>query len=119
MSENYYPSSESLPSSTMAVISLITGILGITFLPVIGSIIALITGYMARKEINESPGTLGGSGMATAGIVLGWIGLVMLCLFACIIGAVFIFITLFLIPFTAVSTFDYNTSILPLISMFL
>jgi hypothetical protein len=30
---------------------------------------------MAKKEIRESGGTLGGEGMATAGIILGWIGI--------------------------------------------
>lgn len=38
----------------------------------IGSVLALVFGYIAKKQIaqrNES-----GAGMATAGIVLGWIG---------------------------------------------
>lgn len=67
------------PNSNMALISLIAGILGLTFVPTLGSIVALITGYMARKEINESGGMVGGGGMATAGIVLGFIGLGLGC----------------------------------------
>lgn len=67
--------SYALPNSTLALVSLITGILGLTFLPLLGSIVAVITGPMAQKEINESHGTLGGEGLAKAGIILGWIGI--------------------------------------------
>lgn len=49
-------------------------VLGIVWLYGIGSILALIFGYKARKEIDASGGTQSGRGMATAGIVLGWIG---------------------------------------------
>jgi len=67
--------SYSLPNSTLALVSLITGILGLTFIPLLGSIVAVITGPMAQKEITESHGTLGGEGLAKAGIILGWIGI--------------------------------------------
>lgn len=67
--------SYSLPNSTLSLVSLITGILGLTFLPFLGSIVAVITGPMAQKEIHESLGTLGGEGLAKAGIILGWIGI--------------------------------------------
>ena len=88
------------PNSNMAMISLIAGILGLTFVPTLGSIVALITGYMARKEINESGGMMGGSGMATAGIVLGIIGLVLTCCGIVIFLMFFlgIFATIFAIP---------------------
>jgi hypothetical protein len=36
-------------------------------------ILALVFGYKARREIDESRGRQGGRGMATAGIVLGWV----------------------------------------------
>ena len=42
-------------------------------LPVIGSIVALWAGYSARKETRAIPPTASGDGMATAGIVMGWI----------------------------------------------
>jgi Domain of unknown function (DUF4190) len=47
-------------------------VLGILWLYWIGSILALVFGYIARRQIRER-GESGG-GMATAGIVLGWIG---------------------------------------------
>ena len=65
--------SDLLPSSTLAIISLIAGILGFTFVPVIGTIVALITGYMARNETRSIPPKASGDGLATAGIVMGWI----------------------------------------------
>ncbi len=75
------------PNSNMALISVIAGILGLTFIPFAGSVVALILGYIAKKDIKESSGTLGGDGMATAGIVLGWIGIALGVLtFFCIIA---------------------------------
>jgi hypothetical protein len=72
-------------SSTLAIVSLITGILGWIGFIGIGPIIAIITGHMARNEINKSGGRITGSGMATAGLVLGYINLglsiIGLCIF--------------------------------------
>ncbi len=42
----------------------------------VGSILALIFGYHARRQIRESHGAQSGDGMALAGIILGWLGLV-------------------------------------------
>jgi hypothetical protein len=55
----------------MAIASLV---LGIVWLYWIGSILALIFGYVAKKEIDRSGGRETGRGLAIAGIVLGWIG---------------------------------------------
>ena len=55
-------------------------VLGILWLWWIGSILALVFGYVAKRQIRESMGAQGGGGMATAGIVLGWIGVGMLAL---------------------------------------
>lgn len=57
----------------MAIASLV---LGIVWLAGLGSVLALIFGLKARKQIDWSSGTQGGRGMATAGIVLGIIGIV-------------------------------------------
>jgi hypothetical protein len=57
------------PTNGMAVASLVMGILWIYW---VGSIMALIFGYVARQQIAER-GESGG-GLAIAGIVLGWIG---------------------------------------------
>jgi hypothetical protein len=71
----------------MAVISLISGIISWFLLPVIGGIIAVITGHMAKKEIRESMGRLTGDGLATAGLILGYLNLGVTVLSVCAIAA--------------------------------
>lgn len=46
---------------------------GILWIYWIGSILALIFGYLARNQIRERHEN--GEGTATAGIVLGWVGI--------------------------------------------
>ena len=50
----------------------------------IGSIVAVVTGHMGRKQIKESDGMQGGDSLAMFGLILGWVGialnLIMLCL---------------------------------------
>lgn len=61
----------------MAIASLVLGILWLYW---IGSALALIFGYMGRKQIDESGGAEAGRGLAVAGIVLGWVGVGFLAL---------------------------------------
>lgn len=82
-----YPTS--LPTSTMATVSMISGILGFFILPLLGSIIALITGYMARQETRAVPPKASGDGMATAGIVMGWIQIGLAVIGVCCVIAYF------------------------------
>lgn len=63
------------PNSSMAIASLVLSILGWTVLPGIGAIAGVITGHMAKKELRESMGTLGGEGMANAGLIIGYTNL--------------------------------------------
>jgi transcription initiation factor TFIIIB Brf1 subunit/transcription initiation factor TFIIB len=63
----------SIPTSGMAIASLVLGIGGVTILPLLGSIAAIILGYMARSDIRNRPTEVTGDGLALAGIVLGWI----------------------------------------------
>jgi hypothetical protein len=76
------------PTSTAATVSLVFGILAYVVLPVIGAIIAVVAGHMARKEIRNSGGQIGGGGMATAGLVLGYIQLALTILTICAIIAI-------------------------------
>ena len=62
-------------NSTLAIISLVTGILGWTLLPFLGSLVAIVTGHMARKEIRLNP-ALDGDAMAVIGLVLGWVAVI-------------------------------------------
>lgn len=81
--------------SYWAIISLIAGILNFKY-PPLGAIAALITGYVARNEIRDSNGTMDGNGMATAGIVLGWIGIV----FSVIVFVLVVLLIIGVISFT-------------------
>jgi hypothetical protein len=59
----------------MAIASLVVGILWIFW---VGSVLALVFGYIARDQIRRTGE--GGDGQAIAGIVLGWIGVGILAL---------------------------------------
>lgn len=89
---NQQENSNLLPTSTLAIVSLIAGILGFMGLPIIASIVALFTGYAARKETRAVPPRVSGDGMATAGIVMGWIqiGLTVVAIFCFIAYFVFV-----------------------------
>lgn len=53
-------------TSGLAITSLVTGILGL-------GPVAVVCGHIALSRIKESAGTLGGKGMATAGLVIGYV----------------------------------------------
>jgi hypothetical protein len=81
----YYAPHYAPPRRTngLAIASMVLGIVWIYWL---GSILALIFGYVARKQIRDRQE--GGDGMAIAGIVLGWVGVGVL-----VVGLVISFIT--------------------------
>lgn len=53
-------------------------VLGIVWLMDLGSILALVFGYIAKEQTDRSGGRQTGRGMAVAGIVLGWVGVALL-----------------------------------------
>jgi len=61
-------------TSALAIAALACGIAGLTVFPLLASFAAVVLGLMARGELRRDP-TLDGGGMATAGLVLGWIGI--------------------------------------------
>jgi Domain of unknown function (DUF4190) len=65
-----YPPVVPQRTNGMAIASMVLGILWLYW---IGSVLALVFGYIAKNQIRERGE--GGAGMATAGIVLGWIGI--------------------------------------------
>ena len=70
----YQPVSE---TSGKAVASLVFSIVGWFVCVFVGQIVGIILGHQARAEIRESGGRLTGEGLATAGIIIGWIGIVL------------------------------------------
>lgn len=67
-----------MKNSGLAVASLVLGLVGIVFdfipglnyVALVCAIVGLILGIVARNQIANSNGQIGGKGMATAGIVL-------------------------------------------------
>lgn len=84
--QHYMP----LPTSGLAIASLVTGILGFMG-PVVFSIVALITGYAARKETRAIPPAASGDGLATAGIVMAYVQLGLAVIILCCAGIYFLF----------------------------
>jgi hypothetical protein len=83
-------------TSGAAIASLIFGIISWLGLPVIGAVVAVICGHVARGEIRRMPvGTIEGDGMALAGLILGYAQLI-LCLLVILlfIGMLFLGLTL-------------------------
>ena len=71
----------------------VVGILGIwvCFVGLPVGIVAVILGPMAKREIAASGGTQTGEGMATAGIVLGWIATALTIAFLVFAGVIGVF----------------------------
>jgi prepilin-type processing-associated H-X9-DG protein len=79
MNNQASPVSPHPKKSSLAILSEVSGVLGlICILPVIGSVLAIVFGTIALRQINKSNGTLTGRDRAVAGLVLGCIGLVIL-----------------------------------------
>lgn len=70
--------------STMALVSLVSGILGWSLLPFLGGLVAVVTGHMALKEIRNSGGALEGDTLAKVGLGLGYANLVLGLCFCCL-----------------------------------
>ncbi len=64
-------------TSGLAVASLILAITGFICLPILGPILGIIFGLMAKSQIKKESGRLEGGGLATAGIVLSVIAIVL------------------------------------------
>ena len=63
------------PTSGKAIASLVFGILSFVLLPCLSPILAIVFGHMSKSEIKRSGGTIGGEGLALAGLIMGYIGL--------------------------------------------
>src|SRR6266513_4027826 len=72
------PASQPVPRTAPAAIwSLVLAILSFTCGWLVTAIPAVICGHIARSKIRKSGGALGGKGVATAGLILGYIALVL------------------------------------------
>jgi len=67
----------------LAIAALVLGGLGFSFLPLVGSVAALIVGHLARQRIAANPTHWRGDELAMWGIRLGWVAV----LLASVLGA--------------------------------
>lgn len=69
------PKGEKPPASPAAVLSLVCGIL-LCLTPLTG-LTAIVAGLVARGQVQRRPAVVGGSGIATVGIALGFLNLLL------------------------------------------
>ena len=77
-----YPPQARTQGNALAVVSLIFGILSFCLLPVVGSLVAIITGIMGISRTKDP--RVSGKGMAITGLVLGCVGLLMVPMYVAI-----------------------------------
>jgi predicted small integral membrane protein len=80
-------------TSTLAIVSLVFGILTWILIPFIGAIVAIVCGHLARSEIRRAPAgvIVEGNGMAMAGLVLGYVHLAFAVIFVlALMGVLFL-----------------------------
>jgi hypothetical protein len=104
MSDQNYGQNPIYPqTSSLAVISLISGIASYFIVPLLGAIAAIITGNMAKKEISQSAGRMTGNDMAKWGMILGWVNIGLSLIGLCV-GMLILFgvvsLPLCFLPFT-------------------
>lgn len=66
------------PTNTLALVSLVAGIASYVLVPFVGALVAVITGHMARAQIRQTGES--GSGLALAGLILGYVHLALFVL---------------------------------------
>lgn len=59
------------PTNVLSIVSLVTGLLGFSFAPFLGSIAAIITGHISLHQIKQTNEQ--GRGMALTGLILGYV----------------------------------------------
>jgi len=61
------------PTNGLAIAALICGIAGLVIFPIVASVLGVIFGHIAKKQIRESGEN--GDGLALGGLITGYIGL--------------------------------------------
>lgn len=87
------------PVEGFAIASLASAISAFVVLPVIGSILGIVFGRIAKRRIAENP-ELQGEGLARAGLIVGWVGV-----------GLFVLAVIFIILAIAVAGGDADNSV--------
>lgn len=96
-----YPATE---TNIWAIISLIAGILGWLGIFGLGGIAAVIAGHVAKNQIRASGGRMTGDGMATAGLILGYLNIALTVVGICL----FVLVTVGVISGAAICPFVFG-----------
>jgi hypothetical protein len=67
-----YVPAPTVTTNVLAIVSLVTGIAGLTFVPFLGSIAAVVTGHISLHQLKTKQEN--GRGMAIAGLITGYVG---------------------------------------------
>ena len=81
-------SAEGTGVNGLAVAALVLGVVGFVGFPLVPSVLAIILGLRARRQVESGPSARGRA-LAEAGIVLGWAAIALLVLSAAGLVAVF------------------------------
>lgn len=79
-------------TSALAIWSLVLGILSIGCCCAPGAIPAIICGHLARSRIRQAPDNLTGDGMALAGLIMGYVTMVIMIIlcFLALMGVIIV-----------------------------
>jgi hypothetical protein len=77
-------------TNVWAIVSLISGILAWVGIFGLGGVAAVICGHVAINQIHASSGRMGGEGLATAGLVLGYLNLALALVALCLLVLVMV-----------------------------
>lgn len=89
-------------NNALAIVSLVSGIAGLTILFGVASIVAVITGHISLKQLKTNGEA--GRGMALTGTILGWVGVGLGVLFL-VLGFIW-----FAVLFGTLASTDYSYS---------
>jgi Domain of unknown function (DUF4190) len=71
----YYPGPVAPTTNGWAIASFIFSITGFVLLGIVGSILGVVFGHIAQNQIKRAVPPEEGSGLATAGLIMGYIGI--------------------------------------------
>lgn len=100
------PVYQPVETNIWSIISVIAGVLGWLGVIGVGGIAAVICGHVAKSQIRDSAGRQGGDGLATIGLVLGYLNIALTLFGICL----FVLITLGVISGAAVCPFLFNNT---------
>jgi hypothetical protein len=80
----YYPPPPLAQTSSLAIVSLVAGIMTWSICPGLAGIVAIITGHIAKGQIKDGQGRLTGDGLATAGLILGYAQIILSIVGVCV-----------------------------------